>query len=700
VVVGEFAPVPRRGRRAKPPLSINELLRGFCTTNGRHCMFLKMADRPQILVLPDDVVDQIAAGEVIERPASVVKELVDNALDAGARAITIEIEQGGKNLVRIIDDGIGMSADDVVVAVRRHATSKIRTVDDLTGLTTKGFRGEALPTIASVSRFRMTSRTHNSDAAVRLEINGGEHQPLQPAAAPVGTIVEVRDLLWNVPARQKFQKTAATEAGHVTDAVINAAMAHPSVQFTLRHDGRVALELARCGTLQQRVTALLPTRIASSVISAAGQDSGISVMAFLAPPEFAQTTARGVQLFVDKRAVKDRGLLHAVTMGYGELVARGRYPVAVVFVSPAPGTVDYNVHPQKTEVRFSDSAAVQAVVRQSIRQALAKTAWVQSQPGAYASVTALTGVSTLPPAPAARAADGTASADAPAGSASLLARRYAAQLASGAKQQHRATNRQLQSSWGFANHVTQRRDDGMVPTRATRAESDDNANDNSERTQVSTLLRGSSDFGAVDTPRANGFFANLRYLGQLDLTYLVCESKGELVLIDQHAAHERVEFARLKQAAKQSVSSGVSGQRMLIPVNVDVTPAQMAMANEHISILSKVGFEVEPWGPHSLAIKAAPADLQNLDPGEFLCDLLDGWQSKGASRAVEDLLDRALSTIACHSVVRAGDAMTAAEVTALLQRMDGVDFRAACPHGRPSLLRISVDELAKRFGRS
>ncbi|HSN26916.1 MAG TPA: DNA mismatch repair endonuclease MutL, partial [Kofleriaceae bacterium] len=294
-----------------------------------------------IAVLPDAVVDQIAAGEVIERPASVVKELVDNAIDAGARTITVETQAGCRTL-RVVDDGCGMSSRDAVLAFERHATSKLRAVDDLWGLPTMGFRGEALPSIASVARVVLTTRRRDDLAATRVQIEASKVLTVTEIGAPVGTCVEVTDLLYNVPARLKFLKGEATEASHITELVARIAMAHPSLHVRLRHNGRVALDVAPDRDALGRAQALLGARVAARMVGATGEEGGIRVRAFLGAPELAQTTARGVQLFVGRRAVRDRGLLHAIAMGYGELVPRGRYPVAIVMVDVPAGAVDIN----------------------------------------------------------------------------------------------------------------------------------------------------------------------------------------------------------------------------------------------------------------------------------------------------------------------------------------------------------------------
>ncbi|HEY5920680.1 MAG TPA: DNA mismatch repair endonuclease MutL, partial [Kofleriaceae bacterium] len=328
-----------------------------------------------IAVLPPTVIDQIAAGEVIERPSSVVKELVDNAIDAGARTISVETMAGGRALVRVVDDGRGMNPRDAVLAFERHATSKLRGIDDLWGLATLGFRGEALPAIASVSRLTLTTRQADDLAATRVRIEGGKLVEVTEVGAPVGTCVEVADLLYNVPARLKFLKTEATEASHVTELIARVAMVQHDLHLRLKHNGRVALDAPPDRDGFARVQSLLGARIAARMVPVSGQEGGIRVIAYLGAPELAQTTARGVQLFVGKRPVRDRGLLHAIAMGYGELVPRGRYPVAIVLVDVPAGAVDINVHPQKHEVRFSDAAAVGAAVRHVVQAGIERAPW-------------------------------------------------------------------------------------------------------------------------------------------------------------------------------------------------------------------------------------------------------------------------------------------------------------------------------------
>ena len=665
-----------------------------------------------IRLLPAAVIDQIAAGEVIERPASVVKELVDNAIDAGAKVISVETTGGGRHLIRVVDDGHGMSPADAVKALERHATSKLREFDDLWQLTTMGFRGEALPAIASVARFTLTTRREGDLAATRVVIEGGRLVDVTEVGAPVGTSIEVTDLLWNVPARLKFLKSEATEAAHVTELVARIAMAYPELHLRLRHNGRTALESPPDRDGFARAQALLGARIAARMVAASGEEGGIHVRCFLGAPELAQTTARGVQLFVGRRPVRDRGLLHALAMGYGELVPRGRYPVAVVLVDVPNGAVDINVHPQKSEVRFSEPSAVYAAVRHVIQAGVARAPWRDEIGGAGPVV--MTAIASV--APPRLPFEQVASPSSQTYAAQLKEAREREWLREGAQAR---LGMDLDGPRAWVSHVKDRvrtgraaeaehtarafaatRDlqttipDGVAAVsaelrRIALAETNEHAQ--AVPHDEAQLARGSAPLAAP------GFFSSLRYLGQLDLTYLVCEADGELVLIDQHIAHERVELARLKEQGDGD-DRAVGTQRMLFPTTLEVRAELVELATSLAPLLAQVGFEAEAFGATTLALKSVPGGIRHGDPAHVLRDLLEHWADDGAPSEAERL-ERVLAEIACHSVVRAGDRLSASEAEALLRTMDGADFSTHGPHGRPVLLRLPLAEIARRFGR-
>jgi len=585
----------------------------------------------RVHVLPPELADQIAAGEVVERPASVVKELVENAIDAGARRIDVEIDGGGRRLIRVVDDGSGMTPDDARLALRRHATSKISSAEDLWGLQTFGFRGEALPSIAAVSRLTMSTRPRDAAAGLRLTVEAGLETEAREIGMPPGTQVEVRDLFFNTPARAKFLKIDATETGNVSEAVLRLALAHPEAHFRLRQSGRdLALDLPPHRDLGERVRAGLARRGAAVLHEAIGEEGGNRVRAYLAGPEQAGATTRSTYLYVGGRFVRDRSLLHALAQGYGPLLDKGYYPMAALFLDLPGADLDVNVHPQKLEVRFARAQEVYAAVRHVVGAAIARAPWLAAGEG-QRPIRAFT----QPPAdwrPQSRAAVGP--------------------LALRAREPEMAYEPRADAL-------------AALPTPA-----------------AAPALAGAP------------FFAALSYIGQLHRTYLVCEGDGDLVLIDQHAAHERIAYGRLRAAHGRRE---LRRQRLLFPTPVDLDEAAAAVA-ERPGVLEALGFEVERIGPARIAVHAVPEILKDADPKPLLADVL-GDLAEDQHPEME-AVDHVLATMACHSVVRAGDVLGRPEALALLGQLDDVDLRSHCPHGRPVMLRMPLAEIERRFGRA
>ena len=601
------------------------------------------ATRTRVRVLPPELADQIAAGEVVERPASVVKELVENAIDAGARRIDVEIEAGGRRLIRVVDDGSGMPPEDARLALRRHATSKISTADDLWGLATFGFRGEALPSIAAVSRLTLTTRPAKSEAGFKLTVEAGVETDADAAGIPAGTHVEVRDLFFNTPARAKFLKAEATETANVSEAMLRLALAHPAVHFRLRVGGRVALDLPVHRDLGERVRAALARRGASVLHEAIGEEGGHRVRAFLAGPDEVSTTARSTFLFVGGRFIRDRALLHALALAYGPLLEKGRYPLAALFLDLPGADLDVNVHPQKLEVRFARAQEVYAAVRHVVGAAIARAPWLRSG-GATQTLRAFTQPPTYRPTPDLAALAGAGRTDA-------------------------------------GPPVFPWPAQGALPLRVRDADDHGDAR------------------AATGEPAPWGnerFFGALNYLGQIHRTYLVCEADDELILIDQHAAHERVAYARLRAAhARRQIPR----QQLLFPIPIEVGETAAAAATSEM--LGTLGFEVAPHAPGVVLLRAMPEPLKDTDPKPLLREVM-AELSEGAPLGSGDLerVDHLLATIACHSVVRAGDVLGRPAVLALLAQLDDVDLRSHCPHGRPVMLRLSIAEIERRFGRA
>ncbi|MFH2010945.1 MAG: DNA mismatch repair endonuclease MutL [bacterium] len=596
-------------------------------------------DRPKIRVLTDELANQIAAGEVVERPASVVKELVENAVDAGARRIHVAVERGGKALIRVVDDGCGMTGDEVSLALQRHATSKLRSLEDLTRIRSLGFRGEALPSIASVSRTTLISRVAGMVAGTLCEVVPGGAPRLSEAGCPVGTTVEVADLFWSVPARLKFLKTDKTESSHVAEAVLHLALAWPEIHFTLTEDGRPSLDLPRHPGLLERTTAALGRRARGGFHPAGLTRDGLVVDAALGNPGAAVGTARNVYLLVNRRGIRDRLMLRMLASGYGELLERGRYPVAVLHLRLPVDEVDVNVHPQKLEVRFVEEKDVARALHVAVAEGVGGAPWATVTAASAGRVYKL------------RSADAT----------------------------------------GAATHRPGARTEPVAPGRPA----DSSAREGAVRYPAG-VTRGEVSTLSLDRDAPPGSLLRCRYLGQFRETYLLFEGNGELALLDQHAAHERVTYGRLRAGM---AAGGVRMQRLLFPAQVALGPQEEEVVREHDDVLTACGFEVELLSGRSCAIRGVPALLADGDPEALLKDVAAELSHAPVSETLEQHWDHIAATLACHGSVRAGQALSPDEVRALLRALDEVERSGHCPHGRPVVVRLSETEIRRRFGR-
>jgi DNA mismatch repair protein MutL len=591
--------------------------------------------------LSNDLANQIAAGEVVERPASVVKELVENALDAGATRIRVEIDAGGLGRIRVTDDGVGMDAEDARLSMNRHATSKIATLEDLTRIASFGFRGEALPSIGSVSRLTMTTRARGADEGTEIAVDGGGEPRAKPAGCGVGTTVEVAELFFNVPARRKFLKATATESAHVGEVVLLAALARPDVSFTLVRDAKVAREYLRVASRKERaLSAIGEDRLEPCV----GERGPMQLEAYLSPPERARAGAVALYLFVNGRPVKDRQLARAVAHAYASVLEPGRYPVGVVYLTLPLELVDVNVHPQKAEVRFADGRAVFDAVSRELHLALAKAfaipALSHRPTGAQWPLRAqgATGVGS-----GIGTGDGSGSSNAGSGTA----------------------NTSGGDGWGLAYALP------------------------------SPMPGSVADSAAPELFSGAGFYARLRYLAQVRAMFLVCEGEDGLYVLDQHAAAERVTFERLRAAFHART---IVAQRLLLPEVIEVGPTELAALEEHADDALRLGLEVRAVGASAVAVHSIPRLLTRASPEKLVRDLT-AELTRAAKRPFGDAADLVLATMACHGSVRAGDKLADDEAIALLRALDTIDFAGHCPHGRPVVMRLGFDELERRVGR-
>jgi DNA mismatch repair protein MutL len=595
----------------------------------------------RIQVLPPGLVNQIAAGEVVERPASVVKELLENALDAGARSIQVDLEDGGLTLVRVADDGSGMEREDALLSLERHATSKLRDAGGLATIATMGFRGEAIPAIASVCRMRIDTCPDGPPGSVvgtRIALEGGRVEAVEEVARARGTTVEVRDLFFNTPARRKFMRSAPAESGHASEAVVRVALARPDVGFTLRSGGRAAIATAAGASPEERAAIALGREAARRLIRVDGERGGVRVHGVVTSPDHSAATARGLYLFVNGRFIRDRAIAYGVVRAYAGSLPAGRQPAGVLFLELPLDRVDVNVHPQKLEVRFQDARAATDAVHHAVNEALRPSPWLRHRapaPGEeVVSLAAEPGVDDV-------------------AAVLSVARERAAERAR-----------------------------GLLPFPAPAGPG---------HAPAAPASPGSM------AAQAPGYFGSMRFVGQHARTYLVCEAPGgALVVIDQHASHERLLFHHLREALR---GRQLEVQPFLVPPVVTLPPAAARAVEGAVRELASVGLEVEPFGGDAFAVKSAPALLGGAAMGPLLADLAEQVEEAERGSAVGEALEGLLATMACHAAVRANQDLTRDEARALLDGLDAIDFKARCPHGRPVVVELPLAELERRVGR-
>ena len=596
--------------------------------------------RPVIRQLDETVANRIAAGEVVERPASAVKELVENALDAGASRIEIAIEEGGRRLIRVCDDGCGMTADDLPLALSRHATSKIDG-SDLLAITSFGFRGEALPSLGAVGRLTITSRTAGAEAA-QIAVTGGRIGPVRPAAGNRGTIVELRDLFFATPARLKFLRSDRAETQAVAEVVRRLAMAEPYVGFCLSADGR---EIFRAdaeqgelfGALSTRLTRIMGADFIDNAIPLDAERDGLTLTGFAALPTYSRGAAVAQHVFVNGRPVRDKLLTGALRAGYMDVLASGRHPAAVLFIDCDPQQVDVNVHPAKAEVRFRHPDVARGLVVGALRHTLA---------GAGQRASSTIGAAT-------------AEAFRPEPQPARNYQMFSTQRP-GAGARSAAMRSQAPLEAGFAEAAASARYEAPV-----------------------------------DEPAADAPLGAAR--AQLHENYIIAQTPDGLVIVDQHAAHERLVYERLKAQAE---ASGIPAQALLIPEIVELPEADAARLLSIADQLAALGLVIEPFGPGAVAIREVPAMLQRIDGPGLLRDILDDLADQGASDRLRGRIDAVLSSMACHGSVRSGRRMTAEEMNALLREMERTPRSGQCNHGRPTWVKLKLSDIERLFGRS
>ena len=604
----------------------------------------------RIAILPEIITNKIAAGEVVERPASVIKELIENSLDAGASEISVEIGAGGRRLIKITDNGHGMSREDALLSLERHATSKIRNDADLNGICTLGFRGEALPSIASVSRFRLATREPDSREGTEISVEGGRVRDVKACGMAPGTVITVEQLFFNTPARQKFLRSAETESGHVGDTLTRMAVSRPDVAFTYHNDGRESMRVQR-GDLTRRLTQTLGKNSAAGMHEINLSRDGFTISGYVSAPAAYRSGTTAMFTYINGRFVRDKVIQHAIMQAYRGVLDRGRYPVVALFLELAPGEVDVNVHPTKHEVRFRRQAFVHDTLQEAITELLRRSPWL-SLP-----VTP----KTAPPAPSSGASQAYRERIAAAAQASLAIPRS-----------------------------------GPLPTYPQRDSPPVHAA--IPPSGGGTVREAPAPFAApAEPPGQEGYFSSLRIIGQFHGEYLLCQSGHELVIIDQHAASERVAFQRLRH---EFDADAVESQGLLLPETVELSFSEAEAARRYRDDLRRLGIELEPFGGNTVIISALPRLAADRGGATLVREILSEMVQIGSSSAFLDIRDALLSRIACHSVVRGYHQLEERQISSLLRAMDETDFAASCPHGRPVSHVIGLAELEKIFRRT
>ena len=598
----------------------------------------------KVITLPDVLVSKIAAGEIVERPASVVKELIENSIDAEATRISIHLEAGGKNLIRVVDNGHGMSRDDALMSIERHATSKIRDIDDLFSVKTLGFRGEALPSIASVSQFRMITCAEGSQTGTEIHVEGGVVRKVEDAASPVGSSIEVKNLFFNTPARFKFLKKPETEMNRVLEVIQREAMSRPGVSFEIFSGDKSIYRYSLAESLGRRVEQILP---GVSFYEISFEDEMLIVNGFLGSPLDPRSSMRKLFTYVNGRPVKDRFINRIIMDSYGKMVEKGKYPQGALFIERDPALVDVNVHPTKSEVLFENQYAVGRSIAAAIKNMLLEAPWMTSH----------------------------------------RERAHKALEDFYEKQKHS----QSDEKGGYAGEG--------IPTRNPRETTEPRPEIAALRTQVESLMASEEpEKESKEDMFSRGFYSDLKFIGQIGKLYLVCENSDGMIIVDQHAAHEKINFEKIKKNYLEEAFS--CSQELLLPEVIELSAQEIGIVRQFTDEISRLGFGFEIFGENAVRVKAVPGFLKDSNYAKVFKDLLDEIDDLGGAKSLEESLDALCATVACHSSITASHALSEIEVRTLFENMDVIENPHFCPHGRPVSTRVSYNMLEKMFKRT
>lgn len=624
----------------------------------------------RIKILPEILSNKIAAGEVVERPASVVKELVENAIDAKSTRIHIEVEKGGRSLLRVSDNGTGMKPDDALLAIERYATSKISDDSDLFSIRSLGFRGEALPSIASVSRFTLVTRDETLSSGTKLHIQGGKITEVTETGAPVGTMISVNQLFYNTPARRKFLKAISTEMGHIADTVSSIALGWPEIQFRLSHNGRQLKNWSKTTDPIIRAADVLGKDIRRDLHKINYENNQLFISGLISSPDVFRSTSQKIFIFVNGRYIRDRGLQHALFEGYKGRLMKGRFPIAVIYIKIPPDLVDVNVHPTKHEVRFADRKTIYNALRDTVTKVLFKVDRPRWSPPER-----------------------------------IRPKDYSVH-------ETQFEFKKKKSNEPFPSPQEEPDTFTILPPEPDIAQKPDREDacksDFSEikKTAVPEMIFVENEVLPDSAPVIEKaeqqslwketFFSDLSIIGQYRNTYIICESQNGLIFIDQHAAHERVYYETLK---KKSGRTSFQSQSLLVPETIDLGFREADILEKMIPDLLDYGLEIEPFGGNTYIIKSVPAILSNRELKPVVTEIIDKMLDVGFTQGMEDTIDQCLIIMACHSVIRAHQSLSPKEIKTLLEQLDACDDPSHCPHGRPTWIKYTEKDLEKAFKR-
>ena len=608
----------------------------------------------KIRVLSDNLVSKIAAGEIVERPASVVKELVENSIDAGSTSISIELQSGGKKLITVSDDGEGMSRDEALLSLERHATSKIKDINDLFSVKSLGFRGEAIPSIASVCRFQITTRTKDDVIGSVITGEGGKIKKVEETGCPPGTTVHVRNLFYNTPARLKFMKKIETELSNVLDIIQRQAMSRPHIGFEVEHGGKTLLRLSKRENLEDRLSDIFPN---TELHSISAEAQGIRIHGFMSSPLDTRSTTHKLFTYINTRAVRDKFLTRIIIDAYGKMLEKRKFPQGAIFLEIPAQEVDVNVHPTKNEVRFRNQRLIADLIRASILKMLREAPWIKSYKQRIES------------------------------SINYQERDRVHPTYEHAKDINR-------SERTFAEEVL---DTGAIGSENRVSTPSEGVFDSTAHSTHGFHLK-KDDSAEHSLFTSDGLYSNLRIIGQIRELYIVCASENGMVLIDQHAAHERINYEKLKNAYLNN--NDLEVQELLVPEVVEFPPYEASMMIRHMGEFENLGLGVEEFGNNSFLIRSVPALLKNMDSAGLLRDLISEIATQGKEESLSDKIDLVIATMACHSSIRANFELSLQEMKALLEELDRMEFPHSCPHGRPVAVELSYYDVEKMFKRT